>query len=162
MIACAVWAYHRFALSTADFEDLLAERGVIVSREAIRLWVNRFGAQFARCIRRDRCVFHGRWALIPRHRGQPFHASGGLADRLIESGSTRWVKRFRRARALAHAFADKGQPVRVMDEPVENGIGNGRIPDCFVSMLDRELAGDDRGAAAVSVFKDFQQIAPFR
>ena len=33
----AVWAYRRFALSSADVEDLLAERGVIVSREAIRL-----------------------------------------------------------------------------------------------------------------------------
>ena len=33
VIAYAVWAYHRFALSTADVEDLLAERGVIVSRE---------------------------------------------------------------------------------------------------------------------------------
>ena len=54
VIAHAVWAYHRFALSTASVEDLLAERGVIVSREAIRLWVNRFGAQFANCIRRDR------------------------------------------------------------------------------------------------------------
>jgi len=110
----------------------------------------------------QQCVFHGRWALIPRHRGQPFHASGSLADWLIESGSTRWVKRFPRARALAHAFADKGQPVSVMDEPIENGVSNGRLPDCFVPMLDRELAGDDRGAAAVSVFKDFQQVAPFR
>jgi len=54
VIACAVWACHRCALSTADVEDLLAERGVIVSRAAIRLWVSRFGAQFARCIRRDR------------------------------------------------------------------------------------------------------------
>ena len=37
VIAYAVWAYHRFALSTADVEDLLAERGVIVSRKTIRL-----------------------------------------------------------------------------------------------------------------------------
>ena len=41
VVSYAVWAYHRFALSTADVEDLLAERGVIVSREAIRLWINR-------------------------------------------------------------------------------------------------------------------------
>ncbi len=54
VVAYAVWAYHRFALSTADVEDLLAERGVIVSREAIRLWVNRFGPEFAACIRCDR------------------------------------------------------------------------------------------------------------
>lgn len=33
----AVWKYHRFALSTDDFEDLVAERGVIVSRETVRL-----------------------------------------------------------------------------------------------------------------------------
>lgn len=32
VVAYAVWAYHRFAMSTADVEDLLAERGVIVSR----------------------------------------------------------------------------------------------------------------------------------
>jgi putative transposase len=37
IIAWGVWACHRFALSTADVEDLLAERDVIVSWEAIRL-----------------------------------------------------------------------------------------------------------------------------
>ena len=50
IIAYAVWAYHRFALSTADVEDLLAQRGVIVSRETVRSWVNRFGRHFADCI----------------------------------------------------------------------------------------------------------------
>ena len=54
VVAYAVWVYHRFALSTADVEDLLVERGVIVSRETMRLWVNRFGAHFSGCIRRDR------------------------------------------------------------------------------------------------------------
>ena len=46
IIAYAVWAYHRFALSCADVEDLLAERGVIVSRETVRNWVTRFGRFF--------------------------------------------------------------------------------------------------------------------
>jgi putative transposase len=32
VVAYAVWAYHRFALSTADVEDPLAERGVIRSK----------------------------------------------------------------------------------------------------------------------------------
>lgn len=63
IIAYAVWAYHRFALSTADVEDLLAERGVSVSREAVRLWVNRFGSQFAACIRRDRPRPHDKWHM---------------------------------------------------------------------------------------------------
>jgi len=63
IVAYAVWAYHRFALSTADVEDLLAERGVIVSREAIRLWVNRFGAHFAACTRRDRPQPNDKWHM---------------------------------------------------------------------------------------------------
>ena len=44
IIVYSVWTYHRFSLGTADVEDLLAERGVAVSRETVRLWVNRFGA----------------------------------------------------------------------------------------------------------------------
>lgn len=63
IIAYSVWAYHRFAMSTSDVEDLLAERGVIVSREAIRLWINRFGAHFANCIRRDRPRPNDKWHL---------------------------------------------------------------------------------------------------
>ncbi|MEP0402216.1 MAG: IS6 family transposase, partial [Lentilitoribacter sp.] len=63
IISYAVWAYHRFALSTADVEDLLAERGIGVSRETIRNWVNRFGRHFARCIRRDRPKPNNKWHL---------------------------------------------------------------------------------------------------
>ena len=63
VIAYAVWAYYSFALSTADVEDLLAERGLIVSRETVRLWVNRFGAHFAACIRRDRPGPPDKWHL---------------------------------------------------------------------------------------------------
>ena len=63
VIAYAVWVYHRFAMSTADVEDILAERGIIVSREAVRLWVNRFGKHFAACIRRDRPSPNNKWHL---------------------------------------------------------------------------------------------------
>ncbi|WP_111735852.1 IS6 family transposase [Roseovarius amoyensis] len=63
IVAYAVWVYHRFALSTADVEDLLADRGVMVSRETIRKWVNRFGRHFADCIRRDRPAAVDKWHL---------------------------------------------------------------------------------------------------
>ena len=46
IIAYAVWVHHRFGLSTADVEDLLAARSVIVSREAIRLWVKSLWSAF--------------------------------------------------------------------------------------------------------------------
>ncbi len=63
VVAYAVWAYHRFALSTADVEDLLAERGIIISRETVRKWVNRFGRHFACCIKRDRPAVVDKWHL---------------------------------------------------------------------------------------------------
>ena len=40
----AIWLYLRFTLSFCDVEDLLAERGVTVSYETLRRWVNHFGA----------------------------------------------------------------------------------------------------------------------
>ena len=48
----AVWLYYRFNLSHRDIEDLLAERGITVSREAIRLWCIKFGAIFSRRLKR--------------------------------------------------------------------------------------------------------------
>jgi hypothetical protein len=62
-IVCAVWIYHRFLLGTADVEDLLAERGVVVSRETVRLWSNRVGLHFAGCIRHDRPKPNDKWHL---------------------------------------------------------------------------------------------------
>ena len=47
-----VWLYHRFTLSLRDVEDLMAERGVIVSYETIRCWCLKFGPQYAKSIRR--------------------------------------------------------------------------------------------------------------
>ncbi len=41
-------------MSSADVEGLLAERGIVVYRETIRLWVKHFGSHFADCIREDR------------------------------------------------------------------------------------------------------------
>jgi putative transposase len=52
IISYAVWLYHRFNLSYRDIEDLLAERGITVSYESIRLWCIKFGAKYARRLKR--------------------------------------------------------------------------------------------------------------
>ena len=52
VIRYAVWLYFRFTLSIRDVEELLAERGLEVSREAIRMWPIKFSPQFARNLRR--------------------------------------------------------------------------------------------------------------
>jgi transposase-like protein len=43
IIQHAVWLYARFILSLRDVEEILAERGVTVTYETIRVWVTRFG-----------------------------------------------------------------------------------------------------------------------
>src|SRR4029077_18977734 len=52
IISYAVWVYHRFCLSFRDVEDLLAERGIIVSYETIRFWCRKFGPDYARKLKR--------------------------------------------------------------------------------------------------------------
>jgi putative transposase len=63
IISHAVWLYFRFHLSHRDIEDLLAERGVRVSYEAIRLWCRTFGSPFAAGLRRCRRRAAGKWHL---------------------------------------------------------------------------------------------------
>jgi hypothetical protein len=43
----ALWLYHRFNLSSCDIEDLMAERGIAISDESIRLWCIKFGPKYA-------------------------------------------------------------------------------------------------------------------
>ena len=61
------FGYLRFTLSLRDVEELLAERGIIVTYETVRVWVARFGPLFARRLRRRRCRPSGR-----RHLGEMF------------------------------------------------------------------------------------------
>jgi putative transposase len=52
IISHAVWLYFRFNLSHRDVEELLAERGIQVSYEAIRLWCRKFGPAYAEQLHR--------------------------------------------------------------------------------------------------------------
>jgi len=63
IISHAVWLYYRFHLSHRDVEELLAERGVQVSYEAIRLWCRKFGPAFAAALRRRRARPGDKWHL---------------------------------------------------------------------------------------------------
>jgi putative transposase len=52
IISYVVWLYYRFSMSFRDVEDLLAERGVIVSYESIRRWCLKFGPLYRRSLKR--------------------------------------------------------------------------------------------------------------
>ena len=59
----AIWLYLRFTLSFRDVEDLLAERGIAVSYETVRRWVNHFGPTIAAQLRKCRPKPHATWHL---------------------------------------------------------------------------------------------------
>ncbi len=63
IISHAVWLYYRFCLSFRDVEDLLAKRGVIVSYETIRQWSLKFGAEYARRLKRRAGRLGDTWHL---------------------------------------------------------------------------------------------------
>jgi putative transposase len=63
IISHAVWLYYRFSLSYRDVEELLAERGVVVTYETVRQWCLKFGQPYANDLRRRRVDFGDKWHL---------------------------------------------------------------------------------------------------
>src|SRR5438132_5465181 len=63
IISHCVWLYFRFCLSYRDVEEIMAERGVVVTYETIRDWSQKFGATYAGRLRRRTPRPGDRWHL---------------------------------------------------------------------------------------------------
>ncbi|MBB6488468.1 IS6 family transposase [Rhizobium lusitanum] len=63
IIAHAVWLYFRFPLSLRMVEEMLLERGIVVSYETIRRWGRKFGAAYASRLRRKKPSRNDTWHL---------------------------------------------------------------------------------------------------
>jgi len=94
LIAHAVWLYFRFPLSFRLIEEMLLERGIVVSYETIRRWTRKFGAAFARRLRRKRAARGDVWHLDEVRiviRGQPHwlwravDQDGYILDELLQT-----------------------------------------------------------------------------
>ena len=79
VIARAVWMYFRFPLSLRMVEEMLAERGIMVSHETTRRWGRKSGGAYAAEIRRRQAATGDKWHL----------------DEVVISirGETRWLWR---------------------------------------------------------------------
>jgi transposase-like protein len=66
IISHGVWLYYRFHLSHRDVQELLFERGVTVSHEAIRNWCQKFGQDYANRLRRRLSAFEYRQEMRER------------------------------------------------------------------------------------------------
>jgi putative transposase len=63
IIAHAVWLYYRFPLSLRLVEEMLLERGIVVSYETIRRRGIKFGPDYARRLRRKQPNRNDVWHL---------------------------------------------------------------------------------------------------
>lgn len=63
IIAEAVWLYFRFPLSFRMVEDMLAYRGIIVTRKTVREWAEKFGRDYTNKIRRRTPRLGDKWHL---------------------------------------------------------------------------------------------------
>lgn len=63
IISHAVWLSFRFLLSFRDVEELLAQRGIVVSYETVRQWCLKFGQTYANELRRRRPHCGDKWHL---------------------------------------------------------------------------------------------------
>ena len=63
VISHCVWLYHRFPLSFREVEELMLERGIVVSYETIRRWCAKFGQAYAGALRRRQTQPGDKWHL---------------------------------------------------------------------------------------------------
>lgn len=104
IISHCVWLYYRFALSFRDVEEIMAERGVTLSYEAIREWSRKFGNSFAKKLKQNRLQTGDKWHLdemFVKINGKPHYLwravdqNGNALDILVQkSRDKRAAKRF--------------------------------------------------------------------
>src|SRR4051812_7674939 len=131
IIGHAVWLYFRFALSYRDVEELLAERGVIVTYETIRKWCQKFGQAYANAAPAS----PARWRYVAPGRGLRFDQRRAA---LPLAGRRPGRHRARHPRAVSARQAGGGDiPAKIAEGP---GVRAPRV--------DHRQAGELRGGAA--------------
>lgn len=100
----AVWLSFRFSLSFRDVEELLAERGIVVTYETVRQWTLKFGQTYANELRHRRARCGDKWhldevALTIRDKKhylwRAVNQHGNVLDILVQSRrNTQAAKRF--------------------------------------------------------------------
>lgn len=63
IIAHSVWLHFRFPVSLRTVEEMLLERGIVVSYETVRRWAVKFGREYARRLQRKRPSPRDIWYL---------------------------------------------------------------------------------------------------
>ena len=83
----AVWLYHRFGVRFRDAADLLAQHGLTVSDDAIRLWCLDFDSADARRLTRRQGRLGDIW-----HRDKVFVRYGSVDATLVDRPPRGWAR----------------------------------------------------------------------
>jgi putative transposase len=93
-----VWLYFRFPLSFREVEELMLQRGVIVSYETVRRWYAKFTQAYANGLRRRRPRPGDKWHLdevFVRINGElkylwrAVDQDGNVLDILVQTAATK-------------------------------------------------------------------------
>ena len=115
IIAHAVWLYYRFPLSLRLVEELLLERGIVVSYETVRVWALKFGSDYARRLKRKAPRPSDVWHLdevVITIRGQirylwrAVDQDGYVLDEIVQIRRNAWAAK----RLLTRLLAKQGCP----------------------------------------------------
>ncbi len=103
IIAHVVWFYHRFSLSLREVEEMLLERGIVVSCETIHRWGIKFDPAYVRQLQRKKASNDDVWYLDEvvisiqskkRYLGRAIDQDGYILDEILQSRSnTKAAKR---------------------------------------------------------------------
>jgi len=137
IIQYAVWLYYKFNLSHRGIEDLLAERGINVSYESIRLWCNRFGPRYATRLKRKHRGYGDTFYIdevfikidgIQHYLWRAVDQDGEVVDVFLQKRrDSRAAKRFFKRLLKAH----RGEPRKIVTDKLRSyGVAHRElIPD---------------------------------
>jgi len=91
------------------------------------------------------------------HGEHPFHR-GRFPVRGSQSGFYSSARKESSLEPFSHGVSFEGDRVGIVDEPVEDGIGQGGFSDALVPEVDRILAGDQGGSGLPAVLEDLEEV----
>ena len=104
IISHCTWLYFRFSLSFRDIEEMMAERGVVLTYETVRQWCLKFGQMYANELKRRRPKTGDKWHLDEvylkingktHYLWRAVDQDGNVLDILVQSRrNTKAAKRF--------------------------------------------------------------------
>ncbi|MFF0291526.1 IS6 family transposase [Streptomyces sp. NPDC005262] len=148
VISHCVWLYFRFPLSFREVEELMFQRGVIVSYETIRRWCAKFGQAYANGLRRRRPRPGDKWHLDEvfikvngerKYLWRAVDQDGNVLDTLVQNRRDKAaVRRFLRRRMKTTGTVPR---VMVTDKLPSYGAAHREEPRDRLLLRRRRAAG---------------------